>query len=173
MTPGGLIDSIMKDDTGFAGKDMTYIIESHHAPGFQWKQEAECLTQTIRVGQIDTISVGCMFSEIVLYVSLIVILGVILSKFGLAVLFGWFLSWRLGNFKEENSYAARMKREQQIENWAQNMDDHGPVAPPPPPPQSDKLKRRSLFPTSSRFTPLLHGSTRFDSEKPMMPAWKT
>lgn len=154
---------------------MTYIIKSHRGPGITWEKEAECLVKTIRVGQIDTISIGCMFSEIVLYVSLVVILGVIVSKFALAVIFGWFLSWRLGNFKEENSYAARMKREEQIENWAQDINNNGPAAVVPPPSSSQlkNQKRRTLLPKTSRFTPLEHGSTRFDLDKPPMPAWKT
>lgn len=172
---GGLVDSIMKDESTFAGKDMTYMIQSYRKPGaLTWEQEAECLEKTIRVGQIDTMSVGCMFSEIVLYVSLVVILSVITVKFVLAVLFGWFLSWKLGNFDEEKSYAARMKRDEQIENWARNINDNGPAAIiPPPPPQLEKnQKRRTIFPVTSRFTPLEHGSTRFDAERPPTPVWK-
>jgi chitin synthase len=169
---GGLVEQINKNMAEFGGKDLTYVIKSYRAPGLSWEEEAECLAKTIRVGQIDTISVGCMFSEIVLYVSLIVILGVIVSKFALAVIFGWFLSWRLGNFKEENSYAARMKREEQIENWAKNINDNGPVTYAPSPSQSNQSKRKSIFPVTSRFTPLEHGSTRFDFDRPPTPAWK-
>lgn len=171
---GGLVEKILSNQSGFAGSDMTYLIKAYRGSGITWEQEADCLVKTIRVGQIDTISVGCMFSEIVLYVSLAVILGVIVSKFALAVIFGWFLSWRLGNFKEENSYAARMKREEQIENWAQDINDNGPAAIVPSPPSQPKTpKRRTLLPRTSRFTPLEHGSTRFDMDKPPMPAWKT
>lgn len=173
---GGLVDQIMKNETGFGGRDMTYLIQSstEAAGGISWKEEAECLAQTIRVGQIDTLTVGCMFSEIVLYVSLVVILAIIFIKFFMAVIFGWFLSWRLGSFKEESSYAARMRREEQIENWAQNINDNGPVTaiPRPPNKQQQQQKRRSVFPTTSRFTPLQHGSTRFDSERPPTPIWK-
>lgn len=158
----------------FGGKDLTYMIQSYRAPGIRWQDEAECLLKTIRVGQVDTMSVGCMISEIVLYVSLVVILAVIGAKFILAVIFGWFLSWKLGNFKEERSYSARMRREEEIENWARNLDTNGPVThvPPPPPPPQHHKHRRSFFPVTSRFTPVEHGSTRFDSEKPPMPAWK-
>lgn len=169
---GGLVEKIINDQSEFAGKDMTYLIQAYRGSGIPWVEEADCLVKTIRVGQIDTISVGCMFSEIVLYISLVVILGVIVSKFALAVIFGWFLSWRLGNFKEETSYAARMKREEQIENWAQDINDNGPAAIVPPPPQTKTQKRRTYLPKTSRFTPLEHGSTRFDLDKPPMPAWK-
>lgn len=168
----GLVSNILSNLDEFGGKDLTYVIQSYRGPGMKWKDEAECLVKTIRVGQVDTMTVGCMISEIVLYVSLVVILAVIGAKFIFAVIFGWFLSWKLGNFKEQGSYSARMRRQQEIENWARNLDTNGPVAhiPPPPPPQAPK--RKSIFPATSRFTPLEHGSTRFDSEKPPMPAWK-
>ncbi|KAG0740841.1 hypothetical protein G6F23_008006 [Rhizopus arrhizus] len=168
----GLVSNILSNMDEFGGKDLTYVIQSYRGPGIKWKDEAECLLKTIHVGQVDTMTVGCMISEIVLYVSLVVILAVIGAKFIFAVIFGWFLSWKLGNFKEQGSYSARMKRQQEIENWARNLDTNGPVAhiPPPPPPQAPK--RKSIFPATSRFTPLEHGSTRFDSEKPPMPAWK-
>ncbi|KAG1078580.1 hypothetical protein G6F42_024195 [Rhizopus arrhizus] len=109
-----------------------------------------------------------MASDIVLYVSLAVILGVILVKFALAVIFGWFLSWKLGNFKEGESYSARMKREAEIENWATNMQAGAPLSKPRIQSQfygANSNRRKSLFPQTSRFTQPLHGSTRFDTEK--------
>ncbi|KAI9276119.1 chitin synthase [Sporodiniella umbellata] len=169
----GLISNILNNMDNYGGKDLTYVIQSYRGPGIQWSEEANCLMKTIRVGQVDTMTVGCMISEIVLYVSLVVILAVIGAKFIFAVIFGWFLSWKLGNFKEERSYSARMRREQQIEEWARNLDTNGPVAHiPPPPTQHHTSKRKSIFPVTSRFTPLEHGSTRFDSGKLSMPAWK-
>jgi chitin synthase len=161
----------MNDYDSFGGKDMTYVIKSYRGKGPKWQDEAECLVKTIRVGQIDTISVGCMFSEIVLYASLVVILGVIAAKFILAVIFGWFLSWKLGNFKEEKSYAARMEREKQIENWANDINNNGPVVNVDKPPIQPK--RRGIFPRSSRFTPMEHGASRFDYEKTSIPVWKS
>jgi chitin synthase len=174
---GGLVDQILKNETGFGGSDMTYLIQSHQTisteRGISWQEEAECLTQTIRVGQIDTMTVGCMFSEIVLYISLVIILAIILIKFAMAVLFGWFLSWRLGSFKEGSSYAARMRRDEQIEDWSRNINDNGPVtAIPRSPTKTSPPKRRTIFPTTSRFTPLEHGSTRFDSDRAPTPVWK-
>lgn len=150
---------------------MTYSINAPKEDGSNWRQEAECLYNTIQVGQVDDISIGCMFSDIVLYVSLVVILSVILVKFALAVIFGWFLSWRLGTFKEEKSYAERMKREEQIENWTRNINTNGPVAYIQPPPQQQQ-KRKTFLPRQSRFTPVVHGPNRFDFERPNVPAWK-
>lgn len=167
--PNGLIAAIMQDANQFAGKDITRIINANRAndEGL-WEQEARCLSSTIKVGSLDTISIGCMASDIVLYVSLAVILGVILVKFALAVIFGWFLSWKLGNFKEGESYSARMKREAEIENWATNMQAGAPLSKPRIQSQfygANGNRRKSLFPQTSRFTQPLHGSTRFDTEK--------
>ncbi|KAI8984616.1 chitin synthase-domain-containing protein [Mycotypha africana] len=171
----GLIDRMLKQPDMFVGKDMTYAIDAHREQGVNWKKEVECLSETIRVGQIDTMSSGCMFSEIILYVSLIVILGIIFAKFFLATLFGWCLSWKLGTFKEEKSYAARRAREEQIENWTDNMHNNGPVMKAPAPPSSHKkhFKRKTFLPTNSRFTPVEHGATKFDfAERSPLPAWK-
>jgi chitin synthase len=154
----------------FGGKDLTYIIQFYR--NSDWKREAECLMKTISIGRVDTMTVGCMVSEIVLYVSLIVILAVIGAKFILAVIFGWFLSWKLGNFKERGSYSAIMRREEEIENWARDLDRPGPVTHLSPLHQQNH-KRKSFFPVTSRFTPLEHGTNRFDSERSSMSVWKS
>ncbi|KAI8976111.1 chitin synthase [Pilobolus umbonatus] len=173
VSPDGLVDQLIRNMSHYAGKDMTYTIKGRKPVGLLWEQEAECLSKTIRIGQVDSISVGCMLSNIVLYISLVVILGVIISKFVLAVIFGWFLSWKLGSFKEGQSYSARMKRDKQIENWAKNINIAGPVMNNSNPSSvSYAMKRRSIFPNSSRFTPLEHGSTRFGFNKSQVPVWK-
>lgn len=160
----GLISHLLQDPDAFAGKDLTKTINGNSKlDSSAWELEAKCLSATIKVGSLDTISIGCMASDIVLYVSLAVILGVILVKFGLAVIFGWFLSWKLGNFKEGESYASRMKRAQEIENWTSTMQAAAPL--PKPRIQSTytgNSKRKTLFPQTSRFTQPMHGSTRFD-----------
>ncbi|KAG0167648.1 Chitin synthase, class 3 [Apophysomyces sp. BC1015] len=174
---GGLVENILADMDSFGGKDMTRHITVQRGSAFSWEKEAECLAASIKVGSLETLSIGCMASEIVLYISLVVILGVIITKFVLAVVFGWFLSWKLGNFKEGNSYAARMQREAEIENWAQNIHTAAPVASPRSVPSvyygAHHSKRKSLFPQTSRFTQPEHGSTRFDTpDKTPPPMWK-
>ncbi|KAI8366008.1 chitin synthase [Radiomyces spectabilis] len=166
---GGLVDSIMRNMTMFGGQDMTHAIASYRNKSAQWVEEAECLASTIKVGSLDTVSLGCMASDIVLYLSLVVILGVIITKFLLAVIFGWFLSWQLGNFREGQSYAARMKREAEIEHWSKNIHTMGPTAINSPPP----IKRKSFFPQTSRYTQPMPGSMRFDAEKLPLPTWKS
>ncbi|KAI8393356.1 chitin synthase-domain-containing protein [Radiomyces spectabilis] len=176
VPPGGLIQQILADMGSFGGKDMSRAINAYREPNSSWQKEADCLSTVIKVGAVDTLSVGCMASQIVLYVSLAVILGVIIVKFVLAVIFGWFLSWKLGNFKEGDSYAARMKREAEIENWTRDIHTAAPLSKPKQPPSYNKgqaNKRKSLFPQTSRFTQPLHGSTRFDTDKLSTPLWKT
>ncbi|KAI9487953.1 chitin synthase-domain-containing protein [Zychaea mexicana] len=170
-----LIASVLSDTAKYGGKDMTRAIAATRAAnGTTWEDEAKCLSLLIKVGSVDTLSIGCMASEIVLYLSLVVILGVIFTRFSLAVIFGWFLSWRLGTFKEGSSYAARMQREAELEQWTRDINVAAPLAerpriPPPPMP----IKKRSLLPQTSRFTQPMPNSTRFDADRSPTPIWKT
>ncbi|KAI8096834.1 chitin synthase [Halteromyces radiatus] len=173
----GLISHLIQTPEQYSGKDISHLITSNRVQGSKFIEEARCLSAIIKVGSLDTLSIGCISSDIVLYVSLVVILGVIGTKFGLAMIFGWCLSWKLGNFKEGSSYSARMKREAEIENWAQNMSTSGPLSKP----RINSMyfgnnmnnKRKSLFPQTSRFTQPKAGSTRFDTEKVPTTVWKT
>ncbi|KAK3828571.1 MAG: family 2 glycosyltransferase [Benniella sp.] len=101
-----------------------------------------CLKSIARVGAMDSKTIGCVTSDVITYVSLVIILGVVFIKFFLAVFFGWFLSNRLGGFDNE-TYQDRMKRAEHIEAWS--SDIHRPAF--------SNSKRATLFPTTSRFTP--------------------
>ncbi|KDN41285.1 hypothetical protein RSAG8_07554, partial [Rhizoctonia solani AG-8 WAC10335] len=94
-------------------------------------------------------------SEVVLYVSLVFIIGVVSIKFAMAVIFGWFLSWRLGSFGKE-TYAERMQRSQAIENWTDDIYRPAPGAYRPNANNSkwvlkDKDKK-AFLPSTSRFS---------------------
>ncbi|KAG0206553.1 Chitin synthase, class 3 [Mortierella sp. GBA30] len=101
-----------------------------------------CLKQIARVGAMDSKTIGCVTSDVITYVSLVIILGVVFIKFFLAVFFGWFLSHRLGGFDNE-TYQDRMKRAEQIEAWSSDINR----------PAFSNPKRQTFFPTTSRFTP--------------------
>ncbi|KAK3846276.1 MAG: chitin synthase 5 [Linnemannia gamsii] len=105
-----------------------------------------CLKQIARVGAVDSKTIGCMTSDVITYVSLIIILGVVFIKFFLAVFFGWFLSNKLGGFDNE-TYQDRMKRAEQIEAWSSDINR-----------PAFSNKRQTFFPTTSRFTPTVNGS---------------
>lgn len=170
--PNSLIQQILNDMSAFGGKDMTRHIAANRMNDTHWEKEAECLATLIKVGSVDTLSIGCMASEIVLYLSLVVILGVILTRFSLAIIFGWFLSWRLGNFKEERSYSARMQRERELEQWSRDIYT-APIQRPRLPQPTMSSRKKSLLPQTSRFTQPAPNSTRFDAERSPTPVWKT
>ncbi|RKO94774.1 chitin synthase-domain-containing protein [Blyttiomyces helicus] len=60
----------------------------------------DCLTQLYKVGTIAAVTTGCIATNTLLYISLVIILGVVLSKFALAVYFDWFISHELGKLME-------------------------------------------------------------------------
>ncbi|KAI9280480.1 chitin synthase [Sporodiniella umbellata] len=153
LPPQGLIESMLQNQSSFGGQDITHRVTSQSWG--DWRAEAECLLDVIKVGEIDTKSVGCMTSDIVLYTSLIVILGVILVKFFLAVVFGWCLSWKLGNFKEGQSYRERMRRDREIEDWTTGI--HVPAKA-----LKQDTARKTLMPRKSRFTQPDAGSMHFN-----------
>lgn len=175
----GLIQRMIQNISTFGGQDITHTVLGHQNQ--DWPTEAQCLLDIIKVGEIDTKSVGCMTSDIVLYTSLIVILGVILVKFFLAVVFGWFLSWKLGNFKEGKSYKDRMQRDREIENWTTGIHVPAQALRPvseacsKPPSFSNHYpnKKASIIPRKSRFTQPDAGSMHFNpNEKSASVIWK-
>ncbi|KAF8938623.1 glycosyltransferase family 2 protein [Dissophora ornata] len=101
-----------------------------------------CLKQIARVGAMDSKTIGCVTSDVITYVSLVIILAVVFIKFFLAVFFGWFLGHRLGGFDNE-TYQDRVKRAEQIEAWSSDINR----------PAFANGKRSTFFPTTSRFTP--------------------
>lgn len=144
--------TIMKRNSTFAGHDITAHVER-----FGLTQYAECMTDVIQVGAIDSISIGCVASDIVLYVMLVFILGAVGIKFAMAVIFGWFLSWRLGNFEGE-SYQQRMKRAAEVEDWTDDIYKAAPGYMRPNaankgPGGGGGGQRKTVFlPTTSRFS---------------------
>ncbi|CAE6469196.1 unnamed protein product [Rhizoctonia solani] len=145
----------------FQGRDITM-----HAYRQSQRRLANCLKDLITVGFIDTKSVGCVASDVVLYVSLVFIIGVVSIKFAMAVIFGWFLSWRLGSFAKE-TYAERMQRSRAVEDWT---DDIYRPAPGAYRPNANTNKwglksqdKKAFLPSTSRFS-------RADNAKGARPA---
>ncbi|KAI9287132.1 chitin synthase-domain-containing protein [Umbelopsis sp. AD052] len=164
----GLIQTMLASVAAknYSGQDITRMVNSRRGTG-NWPREAECLTDIIKVGFLDTETIGCFASDIVLYCSLVVILAVIGVKFGLAILFGWFLSWRLGNFGEEKSYRDRMKRNAEIEDWTEGIYEPARgIRPRNMSSFSYQEKRKSFLPQTSRFT---QPEPMMFSERPTSP----
>jgi chitin synthase len=54
-----------------------------------------CLKQKYLAGRINKITPGCFVSNLFLYASLTIILGLVFVRFLMAIWFSWFLSWRM------------------------------------------------------------------------------
>ncbi|KAF9310156.1 Chitin synthase, class 3 [Podila horticola] len=138
----------------FAGKDISLSMS------YTKERSAiiKCLVDTVKVGVIDQLSLGCVVADIVLYVSLIVILSVVLLRFFLAVIFGWVLSWRLGSF-DEKTFADKLRRQEIIEAW---VDDN--TSPYVDSPNSETNRRAeriraNVLPANSRYPVHESGTT--------------
>lgn len=130
------------------GVDVTHAFQSGPE-----RRLGQCLSEIIRVGSIDTETIGCIASKVVLYVSLVFILAIVLAKFFLALSFQWFFSRRFAASKTSQSKSSK-KRNQEIEEWSDDI-----YRPPPKLTDSGIAlsersgKRGSAFlPTTSRFT---------------------
>lgn len=133
------------------GRDVTRMFQSSKD-----KQYAECFEQIIKVGSVDTETVGCIASKVVLYCALVLILSVVLARFSLALVFQWFISRNYAAAKTSQS-SDRRKRARQIEDWSDDIYR----APPRLPGDmgstvvgSERASKRgsSFLPTSSRFS---------------------
>ncbi|KAI8384045.1 chitin synthase-domain-containing protein [Blakeslea trispora] len=109
------VAQIVGPGSAFIGRDATYWLSTTA----DRLQIGKCLTDILKVGVVDTRSSGCIISDIVLWVSLAVILGVVLIRFFLALVFGWFLSWKLGSIREETD-EDRRKRQEKVLEWEMN-----------------------------------------------------
>ncbi|MCJ1310935.1 Chitin synthase, class 3 [Agyrium rufum] len=126
------------------GIDLTHLFQSG-----EQKQLGQCMSQIIKVGSIDTDTVGCIASEVVLYVSLTFILSLVLVKFFLALAFQWFFSRRYSAAKSSITSNPKEKAAQ-IEEWTEDI-----YRPPPKLIEGSSVagsRRTSMFPTTSRFT---------------------
>ncbi|KAJ1919307.1 hypothetical protein H4219_002069 [Mycoemilia scoparia] len=118
LLPQVKLPSIIKKIKGgkYRGQDMSmYFAKENPTTG-------ECLRDLTKVGDIDTASFGCMISNVILYVSLVVILGAVFAKFFMALYFGWFMSRNLGFITPETP-EERKKRLEKIEDWSDYYSD--------------------------------------------------
>lgn len=137
-----IFDQMRAGSDAFKGKDITSLMMSSDQ-----RKVAECLAQTVRVGFVDSVTIGCVASDIVLYVSLVVIIGVVSIRFFMAVLFGWFLSWKIGKYPHE-TYEQRRARANEIEEWTDDIYRPAPARYRP----NAKLQKKSMLPKTSRFS---------------------
>lgn len=103
----------LRDDKTFQGHDISLVLTNSEE-----RQAARCLTEIIKVGTIDAKSVGCIVSDIVLYILLVFILAVVGIKFLMACYYRWYMSRRQGATEVDNKSMALRNR--QIESWVDN-----------------------------------------------------
>ena len=146
-----LRDKTTPGNQAIRGRDITHAFQSSAD-----KANAECFEDIIKVGTVDTDTVGCIASKVVLYVSLTLILAVVVSRFVLAIVFQWFISKQYAAAKTSQTSDVR-KRNRQIEDWTEDIYR----APPRIPGDmgssvngSDRHSKRSstFLPTTSRFS---------------------
>jgi chitin synthase len=143
-----MFDTLMHGNASFNHRDATMLMNRAG-----WDDIGGCLTDLVRVGFVDSKTIGCVASDIVLYVSLVFILGAVCIKFFMALYFGWFLSWKMGNFENE-TYKDRMKRAEEIENWTDDIYKAAPgyLRPNARDAGLKPPKKGHFFPTQSRFS---------------------
>lgn len=142
------------------GTDITRLMTSADD-----RHVANCMIETIKIGSVDTDSIGCIASRIVLYISLTFIVLIIIIKFVVACIFAWFLSWRLG----VKYSATERKRMAEIEDWS---DDLYRPAPHIVNAFNNGGGNRSsrFFPRTSRFTsPYAHQERSRSRQRSGMP----
>lgn len=147
------------------GRDVTRMFQSSDD-----KRYAQCFEEIIKVGSVDTETVGCIASKVVLYCALILILSVVLSRFILALVFQWFISRNYAASKTSQT-SDRRKRNRQIEDWSEDIyraparlpGDVGSTAVG----SEGGTKRSSSFlPTTSRFS-TVYGAERSAGQRRM------
>lgn len=138
----------LKKNSAVRGVDVTHSFQSSTD-----RRLGQCLSEIIRVGSIDTETVGCIASKVVLYVSLVFILSIVLIKFLLALCFQWFFSRRFAASKT-SSIINPKKRNQEIEDWADDIYRAPPKIAESTFGVSEKSSKRgsAFLPTTSRFT---------------------
>lgn len=102
------------------GYDITAIMNTNYE-----KQIGRCLTEIIKVGEIESQTVGCIASNVVLYTSLLFILSVVIVKFVIACYFHWTIAKRQGASQMDNK--SMSEHTNAIEDWSKNIETQAPL----------------------------------------------
>ncbi|EDO17452.1 hypothetical protein Kpol_1037p49 [Vanderwaltozyma polyspora DSM 70294] len=116
LTYPALFDDLRKSN--LQGYDLSIVFTTSHE-----KKIGRCLTEIIRVGEVDSKTVGCIVSDIVLYVSIVFILSVVVAKFIVACYFRWIVSRKQGAYVIDNK--SMVKHINEIEDWSENINSQG------------------------------------------------
>lgn len=104
----------LKNDLSIRGKDISQEMSYGNN-----RKVINCLREITKVGEVDTDTIGCIASKVVLYISLVFIMGLVVIKFLLACYFRFFIARRQGAFPiTETEFK---QRERQIESWGDDI----------------------------------------------------
>lgn len=132
----------LKEDKVYRGHDLSLVLTKNAD-----RQAARCLTEIIKVGSVDSRTIGCIASSVVLYCSLVFILSVIIIKFLMAVYFRLFLAGKQGAAYTDNK--SMFERSKEIENWVDDPAGDAPIGTVPLKARANykpaKTNRQSVF----------------------------
>lgn len=132
----------LRDDSTFKGHDVSVVLTNSAQ-----RKAARCLTEIVKVGTIDSDTVGCIASNILLYVTLVFILSVVLAKFFMACYFRWYVSGKQGATEIDNK--SMSQRNKEIDNWVDNPRTQAPINTIPVEQRANyhtaKTNRQSVF----------------------------
>lgn len=153
VTYPALFDKL-RDDKTYSGHDISLVLTDSDE-----RQAARCLSEIIKVGTIDSDTLGCIASTVVLYVSLVFILSVVVAKFLMACYFRWVMATEQGATVLDSK--SMFERNKEIENWVDNPLSQPPIATVPEMARADykaaKTNRQTVFNKSNRLS-LLPGT---------------
>ncbi|EMG46070.1 CHS3 Chitin synthase 3 [Candida maltosa Xu316] len=162
----------LRDDHTYRGLDISLVLTNSEE-----RQAARCLTEIIKVGVIDSDTIGCIASKVVLYLSLVFILSVVVAKFIMACWFKWVTSRKQGATMYDNKSWA--KRNRQIENWVDHDNGIGAEVKTVPVKaranyKSAKTNRQSVFHKTQKLSlgPNADLSQYYDNPKALSKSFK-
>lgn len=88
------------------------------------KDAVPCMLQKYYAGHIDKLTPGCFVSGLILYISLVIILGLVFVRFFMAIWFSWFMSWRLSSTPSDYG-TNRVAHSRMPEGALGTVDGHG------------------------------------------------
>lgn len=91
--PFDSVDSVLRHvlSSSANGKDATRLLSNTPATS----SAIQCLSERYLAGRIDNVPPGCFFASILMYVVLAIVMGIIAIRFGMALVFSWFLAPRM------------------------------------------------------------------------------
>lgn len=159
----------LRDDPTYRGHDISLVLTNAEE-----RKVARCLTEIIKVGTIDSDTIGCIASDIVLYVSLVFILSVVVVKFMMACYFKWVTLRKQGATEMNNK--AMAERSKEIENWVDNPRAQSAIKTVPPKARANykasKTNRQSVFHSKRSLTTNNELSEYFDNADHLSKTFK-